>query len=191
MHYSKKIKGRIRILILMNSLVVALAFGLSFYFGLVSTESALASRVPELVDVVNKLKNMLLSSTLVFVAILIGSFYILSILLTDRMFKPIETLREDLETIAGGRLPLECIDSLGGPFASLEESHRSARDQLVERERSEIAALTSCVEIAGPDNGATEKLEKIIKDKKRFCGEAEQSSDKAAEGEDAIFMQPV
>jgi methyl-accepting chemotaxis protein len=164
---------------------------LSFYFGIVSTRSALASRVPELADVVDKLKTMLLSSTLIFVGIIIGSFYILSLLLTERMFKPLEDLREDLAKIADGHLPRERIDRHGGPFISLEEAYNSARIKLEDRERTEIAELAECIKMTGSADGSTEKLEKLVNEKKRFCGEAGRSNEKETKAQDKIFMQPV
>jgi hypothetical protein len=191
MNYAKRVKSRIRILVVADSLVVALAFGLSFYFGFIATESAIASRVPELADVVSTMKNVLLSNTLVFVAVIIGSFYVLSILVTERMFKPLDSLREDLETFAEGRLPTHRHERQGGPFESLEASYVAARNSLDEREQSEIAELVACIELAGPSHGVTERLQRLLDEKGRFAGEAKRSAEKTAKADDSIFMQPV
>ena len=71
-------------LILAGMLTVALIFGISFYFALLSNQSALARQFPELEEVAVKLRSILMLNTAVFAAIIIASFVLLASIVTSR-----------------------------------------------------------------------------------------------------------
>jgi hypothetical protein len=193
MEYSKKIKGRIRILLLTSSLAVALVFGLSFYFSLVSAGSALASAVPELAELAEKFKSTLTLNTLAFAGIIIGSFIALGSLVTDRLFKPLEGIEEGLGKLASGILPPAPEGSGGGPFDTLRESFISARSRIEERELAEISILEDCVAKIAEGIDVSDRLRKLIEAKNRYSGKKETPDGKASSSspDDPIFMQPV
>ncbi len=191
--YSKRIKGRFRILLLASSLAVALVFGLSFYFSLVSTESALASTVPELEELAERFKSTLMLNTLAFAGILILSFVVLGSLVTDRLFKPLEKIEEGLVSVASGALPAARKDTHGGPFETLCDAFGSARTNMEKRERSEISALEACVAEIREGADVTERLRKLIEAKNRYAGMKETPPENGSENsaDDQVFMQPV
>ena len=193
MGYSKKMKSRVRVLLLASSLAVALVFGLSFYFSLVSTESALANTVPELEELAERFKSTLMLNTLAFVAILIISFVVLGSLVTDRMFGPVEKVEEGLMGVASGKLPGAGKDLGGGPFGPLCEAFNSACSYIEDRERSDIAVLEECV--TGIEKGldVTDTLRGLIEAKRghRETGKAPVNGEAGAPADDDVFMQPV
>ena len=99
------LRWRIKLLVLASTIVVALAFGISFYYALVSNEAAIAKQIPELEVVVKKLKSLLIVNTVGFAAVIIASFFALSAIVTSRMFRPLGFIQKDLMTIADGGLP--------------------------------------------------------------------------------------
>lgn len=193
MQYSKKITVRIRILLLASSLAVALVFGLSFYFSLVSAESALASKVPELAELAEKFKSTLTLNTLAFVGIIIGSFVALGSIVTDRLFKPLEGIEEGLVTLASGTLPPVPEGSGGGPFDTLWESFISARSHIEEREQAEISALEDCMAKIGAGIDVTDCLRELIEAKNIYSEKNETPEGKGSDSssDDPIFMQPA
>lgn len=193
MEYSKKIKGRIRILLLASCLAVALVFGLSFYFSLVSAESALASAVPELAELAGKFKSTLTLNTLAFVGIIIGSFVALGSLVVDRLFKPLEGIEKGLGILASGALPPMLEGTGGGPFDTLRESFISARSHIEERETTELSILEDCVAKIGEGIDVTNRLQELIEVKKRYSGKKEtrEGNGSNSSSNDPIFMQPV
>jgi len=193
MEYSKKIKGKIRVLLLSSSLAVALVFGLSFYFSLVSAGSALASTVPELAELAEKFKSTLTLNTLAFVAIIIGSFIALGSLVTDRLFKPLEGIEEGLGKMASGILPPMPEGSRDGPFYSLSESFISARSRIEKRELDEISILEDCMAKIAEGVDVSDRLRKLIEAKTRYTGKKETPDGKASSNspDDPIFMQPA
>jgi signal transduction histidine kinase len=193
MEYSKQIKVRIRILLLASSIAVALVFGLSFYFSLVSAESALASTVPELAELAERFKSTLILNTLVFVGILIGSFVVLGSLVTDRLFKPLESVEKGLMTVASGTLPSEQKDAGCGPFETICDAFTAARSRLEAREKAEISALEKCVSEIAEGIDVTDRLGKLIEAKKNYTGlqEIQTESGSANSTDDQIFMQSV
>jgi methyl-accepting chemotaxis protein len=191
--YSKKIKGRIRILLLASSLTVALVFGLSFYFSLVSTESALAKTVPELEELAERFKSTLMLNTLAFAGILIVSFVVLGSLVTDRLFKPLEGVEEGLMSVASGTLPAVQKDTGDGPFEAICDAFRSARTHIEEREQAEITALEECVAKIQEGADVTDMLRKLIEAKNSYAGKQETTEEKGPDNstDDQVFMQPV
>jgi len=191
-----RIKNRLRILTLASTLVVALAFGLSFYFALISNETAVARHVPELEVVATKLKNILVINTVAFVGVIIASFYFLSVLLTSKMFRPLGTLQRNLSTIAEGKLPKEFTKFEGGPFASLEDALHSALSTLHNKERKEIEELQKCSEMISRLPAHTEaraQLEEVLKNKQDFLHKPDRKEHETEKKKDSdtVFMQPV
>ena len=193
MEYSKKVRARVRILVLTSSIAVALLFGLSFYFSLVSAESALASRVPELAELGERFKSTLMINTIVFAVIIIASFFVLGSLITDRFFKPLEGIERGLSTLSSGALPPVIRDSAGGPFASLISSYRAARARIEERERGEISTLEECLKQIGQGIDVTADLRTLIEQKKEFSGRTESANAEKSKPtpDDSVFMQSV
>ncbi len=193
MEYSKKINTRIRILVLFSCLAVALVFGLSYYFGLISTESAITSKVPELEGLVGKFKSTLLVNTIIFTGIIIASFFVLSVLLTEQMFKPLGSLHTGMDLLAKGQLPGCDSDQEHGPFGSLETAFRRACERIESHTRELITDLEKARELAGTNDECTEKLNDIINMNKRFLGEIKptEQSNSNTETDNSVFMQQV
>jgi hypothetical protein len=192
----RAVTNRIRLLIIASSLAVALTFGLSFYFSLVSASSAVTRQVPELEMVVGRFKTILLINTVAFAAIIILSFIILSALVTSRMFKPLGTIYEGLRSMKRGVLPTGLETSEEGPFAGIESALRDVVASLQERETREIKELSSYAESANYDEAVVhDVLSKLLKEKRDFLGfesdEKETAVPRAAEAGPSIFMQPV
>lgn len=192
---SGAIRRRIMILVVCSTLAVALAFGLSFYYALVASQSAVATQIPELESVVAKMKGILIMNTLVFVAIIIVSLFALASIVTSRMFHPLAMLHRNLTDIAGGTLPRAVESSGAGEFAGLEDAMRTAIAVIRERERAELETLAkgrdSLVRTPAPE-GACTAIEKIIASKSAFLGirgrEAARAKDDPAE--DPLFIEP-
>jgi len=80
------IRMRSGLMVLLSSGAVALAFGVSFYFALLSSQTAVATQFPELAPIVTKLKSILVVNTVGFICVIIASFWILSRMITTKMF---------------------------------------------------------------------------------------------------------
>lgn len=194
--FAKSIRKRVGILVLASSIAVAIVFGLTFYFALVSNESALARQVPELAAVAAKFKSLLIMNTLVFGAIIVASFYVLSILVTERMFSSLGTLQKDIAALAGGTLPRAREAHEAGPFSTLGASWAAATESMAKRERAELEDLKRCAEALAPIGAARDvagALENIIKGKKAFLGIGENPVAEKAKPkqEDPLFIQPL
>lgn len=195
--FSRGLRRRIIILLLLSTLVVAVMFGLSFYFALVSNETAVAGQVPELEAVVGKLKRILITNTVAFAAVIIASMYALSSLITTRMFRPLESVMQDMLAIGQGKLPDQRVPYREEPFAGFDEMFGQVLSVLKEREKREIEEINQCLSVlsnqaAGEDVRC--KLEKILKEKGVFLGSSEECgageiSEKTEE--DDLFLQPV
>jgi len=168
------IKNRMKILLIASTLSVALAFGLSFYFALVSNESAIASQVPELEAVVSKLKSLLLINTLGFVAIIIASFYILTSIVGSKMFHSIATVQMDLTEITEGKLPNRSGQiTEKGPFSGLNNTFEMAVSALRDKENKEVDELSQCLVLLSDSSkigDVQKKLEKVLKSKNSYLG---------------------
>ena len=190
------VKTRIRLLVLAGMVVVALVFGCTFYFALISNQSALAAQVPELEAVAAKLKSLLVMNTVVFIAIIIASFFALSSIITARMFQPLALLHRNLLSLAGGKLPRSFEASERGAFSPLDDAFQAAVSAIYDRERKEIEELTACAETLGR-SAATQEAARMLKElaarKGGRLGAAETrgtAKGKEAE-EDQIFIQPL
>jgi hypothetical protein len=195
------IRRRVMILVACSTLAVALAFGLTFYYALIASQSAIARQIPELDSVVGKMKGLLVVNTLVFVAIIIASFFVLASIVTARMFHPLEVLHRRLLDIAGGALPR--VEPSGSEeFAGIEEALRTAVAVIRDRERAELEALAKEQEALSGDlqsEGARRALGEIIARKSSFLGmkergalrvERKASPAKTDQPEDSIFIEP-
>ena len=193
MDYSKMFKSRVRILIFTSCLAVAMVFGFSFYFSLVSVESSLTSTIPELAGLAERLKSTLIINTLVFTVIIIGSFVALGQLMTDRLFKTLHRVDEGLGELASGTAPSVPEASGNGPFAALWRSFVSACSHIREREQAEISLLEECVTELGRGGDATGRLRELIEAKKKRAGSGTAGREKSRDdhSDDPVFMQPV
>lgn len=193
MDYSKMFKSRVRVLIFTSSLAVALIFGFSFYFSLLSVESSLASTVPELAGLAERLKSTLMINTLVFAVIIIGSFVALGQLMTNRLFKPLQRVDKGLGALASGTTPSVPEVPGSGPFDALWRSFASACSRIREQEQAEISLLGECVSELARGGDATARLLELIEAKKSRAGgemtEREKSQDDHSD--DPVFMQPA
>jgi methyl-accepting chemotaxis protein len=193
MHYSKRIKTRIRILVFVSCLTVALVFGLSYYFGLIATETAITSKVPELEGLAGKFKSTLLVNTVIFAGVIIASFFALAYLLTERMFKPLHSLQADIELLARGTVPGRSSDPDHGLFGTLVISFESACERIEKHSRSLIEDLEKAVELDCTKGECAAKLNEIIEKSKQFIGDSKPvtGAKSDAEADDSVFMQPV
>ncbi len=193
---SRGLKRRIIVLIVTSTMVVALTFGLSFYFALVSNETAVAKQMPELSPLVGTLKRILLINTFVFAGVIIASLYALSSLITARMFRPLESMMRDLLTIGKGKLPVHRESVREEPFAGFEEMFDTVLSVLQEREQKEIEEIRQCISILSnePDGERIRlKLRTMLQAKGALIGTSGDSpgEEKTEAEEDALFMQPV
>ena len=186
------VKSRIRVIFVAGMLAVALIFGLSFYFAVVSNTTAVARQVPELEAVVSKLKTLLVVNTFVFALIIIASFFVLSMLLTSRLFRPLGTLQEGLMAISKGTLPQEIETASDSPLSSLQVTLKEAIDRLREKETREIEKLSKCIE-NGSEVECRALISLILQEKNDFLGIGgkEEFDTGPHESTDPLFMQPV
>lgn len=195
------VKNRIRAVILTSMLAVALTFGLSFYFALVSNTAAVARQVPELEAAVSKLKSLLIFNTFVFVLIIIASFYVLSLLITSRLFRPLGNVQEGLLAITKGTLPRKIDIASDSPFSNIEATLKEVIDILQEKESREIEKLSQYIAKADISEGELKaSISKVLKEKNAFLGldsgkasdtEPAVSNKEAEAADESIFMQPV
>jgi hypothetical protein len=192
---ARGIKIRMRLLMFAGMLAVALVFGVSFYFALLSNESALARQFPELEEVAAKLKNMLVLNTAVFTAIIIASFLLLAGIVTSRVFQPLGVLHRDLGAIADGKLPRRNDSSPRHAFSALEAAWNAALARMHEKESAEIKDIADCAASlsrgAAPGEAA-KKLQDLLARKRAFIGAAtpEEPREKQT-AKDPLFIQPV
>jgi len=190
------VKTRVRLLVIAGMVVVALVFGCTFYFALVSNQSALAAQVPELGPVAAKLKSLLVMNTVVFIVIIIASFFALSSIITARMFRPLDLLHRNLLSLADGKLPRSFEASERGAFSPLDDAFQAAISGIYDRERKEIEELTLSAETLGR-TAATQEAARVLRDlaarKSARLGVAEpRGTEKEKEAkEDQIFIQPL
>ncbi|MFO7915199.1 MAG: hypothetical protein R6U43_05855 [Candidatus Krumholzibacteriales bacterium] len=192
------LKKRIGLMIGLSTLVVAAAFGLSFYFAFISNSSAIARQIPELAPVVDQLKSHLLMNTFGLLVIIIASILLLNKLIANRVFNNIGRIGKSMNEIAGGSLPERgSIDPNEG-FSYISSAHNMMLSGLRKKEASEIERLGKCLEMSasGKNQELQELLGKMVKNKKIFLGiesgaEAEdKAGDSQNEKKDGIFLQP-
>ena len=193
---ARGVKSRIRCLILAGMITVALVFGISFYFALLSNQSAVARQFPELEDVAAKLKSILMMNTVAITAIIIVSFLLLASIVTTRIFHPLALLHRDLLALSGGKLPRRAENVDSGAFSALEEAWSAALASIHEREIREIKELAECA-ASLPRSGSSDriagKLQEMAERRKAFLGVSEQhpASIEKDTKKDPLFIQPI
>jgi hypothetical protein len=193
---ARGVRIRIGYLMLAGMLTVALIFGASFYFALLSNQSAVARQFPELGEVAGKLKSILLVNTFAITAIIILSFFLLASIVTARIFQPLALLRRDLLAIAAGKLPRRNEGREGGAFSELEKAWGAALASIHERETKELKELADCaasLSRSGSPGEAAAKLNELMARKKSFIGAADlhQESTEKETTKDPLFIQPI
>lgn len=187
------IRMRSGLLVLLSSASVALAFGISFYFALVSSETAVTMQFPELAPIVTKLKTTLVLNTVGFVAVIIASFWILSRMITSKMFTSLGTVMVGLRKAAENRYP-EGPDRIGsGPFGDLESTWNTVVKETRSREKREIEVMEKSLPSIS-DASMREAVIGLIQEKKKRIGEDKVSGSSESVGsgpENPLFMQPV
>ncbi len=193
--FVRGIRSRLAFLILASSIAVALVFGLTFYFALLSNESAVARQIPELGQVASKMGSMLIMNTLVFVGVIIASFYVLARIVTVRLFRPLGEFRGVLLTMAAGKHPRAGDFGDAGAFGDLSDALRSAASRVADRDRDESAALTKLAdELARSSStaAAAAAIRDLLKRRTaqdQGAGSARSARDSAEK--DPLFIQPV
>jgi methyl-accepting chemotaxis protein len=193
---ARGVRSRFGYLMLAGMLTVALIFGISFYFALLSNQSAVARQFPELEDVAAKLKSVLLVNTFAITAIIILSFFLLATIATSRIFQPLSLLHRDLLSVAGGKLPRRGEKREGGAFSELETAWSAALACIHEKEIKEIKELADCaasLSRSGSSKDVAAKLHELSERKKSFAGAAElhpESIEKETK-KDPLFIQPI
>lgn len=200
-NYSSDMASGIRIraglLLLISCLSVALAFGASFYFALVSNQTAVARQFPELSSTVERFKGMLVMNTFSLVAVIIASFWVLARMVTARLFAPIGTVMTEMKRAGENRLPENAASSGSGPFEPFENQWAGLLSSLRTNEQREIAALRECAaSLAGPGaEPALDILQGIIERKEIRLGTVPAQRQAAAgtteTTADPVFMQPL
>ena len=191
------IRMRSGLLVLLSSSAVAIAFGMSFYFALVSSGTAVATQFPELAPVVTKLKSVLVINTIGFVGVIIASFWFLSRIITSKMFVSLGTVMNGMRKAAENRYPRTPETRESGPFGEFEAKWNIVVHETREREMHEISTLEkSLTALSGPEaDEARASIEKMISDKKqRICADSTVHGSESAGGsgtDDALFMQPA
>ncbi|MBN1164337.1 MAG: hypothetical protein JXB45_07145 [Candidatus Krumholzibacteriota bacterium] len=195
---ARTLRNRIRGLILFSSLTVALAFGLSFYYALVSSKSAISSQFPELAFLVNQLKSALVMNTFGFAAVIIISFYVLTLLITTRIFRPLGHIQKGIIDLAGNRIPDLPPEPESGPFSDFEASYRNLVSVLADRDRRDTETLSGCLEKLSAVPGFKEvkqSLEELRETRQLRLGSIppRKSAESPTAGEteeNPVFMQP-
>lgn len=196
-NFANRIKKRVRLLILFSTLTVALAFGFSFYFGLISGTSAITRQVPEFEPITGKLQSLLMINTLGFTVIIIGSFYILAHLVTARMFSPVARVHKKIRDISEKGIPENEGEIESGPFEDLESSCARLVTSLRSRDEKEIGFLKKYLEMlrGGADIGTLgTSIEEMIKSRETRLTKAPESVKTMHPGtdekSDSLFLQP-
>jgi len=190
------LKNRLRWLILAGMIIVGLVFGCTFYFALVSNQSALAAQVPELEAVAEKLKSLLVMNTVIFAVIIAASFLVLSSIVTSRMFQPLALLHRNLLALAEGKIPRSFDRGERGAFSALDDAFQAAVSGTYDRERAEIAELSACAAALERSGGAPDTaraLRDLATRKSSRIGASEPLGGARAKGakEDPLFIQPL
>jgi hypothetical protein len=193
--FARGIRIRVGYLVLAGMITVTLIFGISFYFALLSNQSAVARQFPELEDVAAKLKNILLINTFAITAIIILSFFLLASIVTARTFQPLGFLHRDLLSMAGGKLPRRGENREYGAFSALETAWSAALASIREKELREIKELADCAAALSRNRSSDEiaaKLHELSERKRTFVGTDELHPEQIAKEtkKDPLFIQP-
>jgi len=188
---SGKLKKQIRVLVFSTAIAVAIAFG-------ASNSSAVSMQFPELLPIVSKMKNILFLNTFLFSLIIIASFYLLSILVTKRLFQPLDTIHKKMLILSKGKMP--ALDKPEGDelFASMQRAFSHLTEKLRERDIAEQGKLQKALESISSGKTTDESImiiKSLIEEKKQYVGSDQVCGDTIDSGKDqddeAVFMQPV
>jgi methyl-accepting chemotaxis protein len=192
---ARGVKNRMRFLMFAGMLAVALVFGLSFHFALLSNQSALGRQFPELEEIAAKLRGMLVLNTAIFAAIIAVSFGLLAGIVTSRLFQPLADLQRDLLAIADGKLPRRPDSNARGAFTALDAAWHAALGRMHEKESAEIKDLADCAAALSRGDAPAEagrKLQDLLGRKRAFIGAAAHDEpDEKKAAKDPLFIQPV
>jgi len=165
-----RIKFRVRTLVLLSSVSLAIVFSASFYFALLSNSTAIAKQIPELADVSDKMKGLLTLNVMIFAVVVIASFYLLSRIVTSRIFREIDEFDEVLLNIASNKLPERDAIEPGGAFEELGVSIKNVIGTLRDKEIRELEVLRKVQRDLQSTGPAFKELQKIINYKRDFLG---------------------
>jgi hypothetical protein len=191
------IRFRTGLLVLLASASVALAFGLSFYFALVSNQTAVARQFPELASIVERLKSLLVVNTFGFVAIVIASFWVLSRLVSARIFIPLGSIMKEMRQASENRLPQSHERPSGGAFGDFSRQWGIVLSTIRENEEREIELLKKSLESPSltPGSETASILREMLdaKELRLSAGQRQQSDEGAVDdpSDNTLFMQPV
>lgn len=194
------IRLRTGLLVILSAASVAIAFGASFYFALVSSQTAVARQFPELAPIVERLRSLLVLNTFGLVAVVIASFWILSRLVTARNFSTLGSVMKEMRNVSENRLPHPRESRGEGPFGDFARQWSILLSSLRESEEREIDSLDRALRsIGGPTSGESESLLRGLLERKRRRLDAvaggsrtDRSEPAPADGsDDPLFMQPV
>lgn len=175
---AERIKFQVRALVLLSSLSLAIVFAASFYFALLSNSTAIAKQVPELADVSNRMKGLLTTNIIVFAIVITVSFYLLSRIITSRMFKELDDFNEVLRSLASNRLAERDAIKPRGSFEELGISLSNAIGSLRDKEIKELELLRKMKEKGKESTAENAELEEIIENKRKFLGISSNDSKK-------------
>jgi hypothetical protein len=184
------------LLLASSTIIVAIAFGVSFYFAFISTGSAIAMQVPALSPVVSKLKSLLLFNTFGLVVIIMGSLYIFNRLATTRLFTDLEKVQKEMIKISEGHLPARRSVKAEGPFVGFESAFGIMLSGIKEKESYELTQLGECLEyIESQDHLKLETyIKKLIKQKREYLNTSNLNGEKMdsdiRKKADEVFVQP-
>jgi len=137
-------------------------------------------------------------NTLGFVGVIIASFYLLTSIITSRMFHPIGTVYRSLVDLGNGKIPVGVEESADGPFSGLQKACGDAVDDLRTGLEKDIERLGDCLlhmEKPGEDEDAKKILQDMILEKRKNLGEHTETNtedpDPCAGDNDPLFMQPA
>ncbi len=190
------LKKRVLLLIISSTLVVAAAFGFSFYFAFISTGSAIARQLPELSPVVSKLKSLLLFNTFGLITIIILSLYVLSRLATSKLFGELGTVQKKMITISEGRLPARKNVNANGAFVGFESAFSVMLSKIKEKESDELAQLEEYLEYLEAQDHSKLKtsIQELIKHKREYLDTSKAGKEKKDPSiqnkSDEVFVQP-
>jgi len=168
--FVERIKFRVKMLVLLSAISLAIVFYFSFYFALVSNATAIARQIPELADVGEKMKGLLMLNTVAFAIVIIASFYILSSLVTSRTFKELTIVQESLKSISNLKVPERDSVNVSGAFYELNLATKEAISTLRDKELKELDSLIKLQKSIDNKSIDSGLLKELISSKRAFLG---------------------
>jgi hypothetical protein len=131
------------------------------------------------------------------VGIIIASFWILSRMITSKMFISLGIVMNGLRKAVESRYPSISKTHESGPFGEFEEKWNIVVSATRDREKQEIATLEmTLAALSGPEAVEVKSsIEEMIREKRRLiCADSEATESGSAEEsgtDNTLFMQPV